>query len=645
MKRISRIFCILISLMLIVNLAGFESLAGDVNQSQGEDLSISETEGDEKDTEKQEGTGDTEEKPEKNPSDNGQEGAKGDDSESGTTDQPESGDSDNSVSTADDTEKDYVTDSEKQVQVLQIEEENMYVSELKVTEEGTDSVKLTWNIEDKDDLIKGFHVGLYLDEKLTEQEGVLKPEMPVEKESADQAQAEAVIKGIKTGVKYYAAVTAYGVQANDEPTEQVITEAQEDILAVNEELKEAKPLVVAYTKLAAPKLTVKTSEARSALSWTKVSGATGYEVYQVSGSRRSLLTKTTAVAYTHNVPRNNVTYQYVVKAVSGTDYSPESNLVSSRPRTTKPGKVSNFTGVDGEKKAILTWSKVSGATSYYVYRYNYSKKKWVMIKEVKSNSYYDRNLKTKTKYKYRITAVRTVAGETVRGDMTSSVFINVKKTPGTKVYPMKYRATIRSKAPCFKSKSSKKRVKYLKKGTRVTTLNSGNGRYYVKLSNGKTYWVAKGRLKITSSIWTTRDYSDNTKLNFVNSRGYSSPTKYLIWISQYTQRVIIYEGKKGKWKINRSVPCATGTYLHKTPKGRFKITYKEKGWFYRSTYEKPIVHFKSQNSFHSRIKYYKGGYADATIGRPKSKGCVRLYDRDINFIYKKCPRGTTVVSY
>ena len=95
----------------------------------------------------------------------------------------------------------------------------------------------------------------------------------------------------------------------------------------------------------------------------------------------------------------------------------------------------------------------------------------------------------------------------------------------------------------------------------------------------------------------------------------------------------------------RSCRCATGTYLHKTPKGVFKITYKEKGWFYKTTYEKPIVHFKGANSFHSRIKNYKGGYADATIGKPRSKGCVRLYDEDINFIYKQCPKGTTVVSF
>lgn len=95
----------------------------------------------------------------------------------------------------------------------------------------------------------------------------------------------------------------------------------------------------------------------------------------------------------------------------------------------------------------------------------------------------------------------------------------------------------------------------------------------------------------------------------------------------------------------RSCRCATGTHKYKTPKGVFKITRKEKGWFYKSTYEKPVVRFKARNAFHSRIKRYKGGYADATIGRPKSRGCVRLYDEDIKFIYKKCPKGTTVVSH
>lgn len=636
MKRISRIFCVIISFMLIVNLAGFDTLASDLGQNENVQSSEEKAGGEDpqENLSSEDPESETESQEEKNQDLKGQQEAEEKEQQDAEQKQQfsETENDEKEAST------DELTDRNGKETDKVIDGTQTYVSSFKAVSAGADSVKLTWNIEDPDNVVAGFDVGLYLDKELTEQTGVLKPETDILKEDG-QTQAEATIKGVKTGVNYYAAVTAYG-----KLDEKEAVGAIEALSA--DEAERGKAVVVTYAILAAPTLTAKAGEAKVTLSWSKVSGAVSYKLYLLSGSRLSLVTNTAGTSYTHKVSKNNVNYQYVVKAVSsGAQEGTQSKTVTAKPKTVKPGKVSNFTGVDGEKKSILTWSKVSNATSYYLYRYNSSKKKWTMIKQLKTNSYYDRNLKTNKTYKYRVAAVRTVAGQTVRGDATSTVSVNIKKTPGTKVYPMKYKATVRSKAPCFTSKSSKKRVKYLKKGTKVTTINSGNGRYQVKLSNGKTYWVAKGRLKITSSVWTTKDYSNKTKLNFINSRGYSSKTKYLIWISQYTQRVVIFEGKKRNWKINRSVKCATGTYLHKTPKGLFKITYKEKGWFYRSTYEKPIVHFKGANSFHSRIKKYGGGYADATIGRPKSKGCVRLYDADINFIYKKCPKGTTVVSY
>ena len=397
--------------------------------------------------------------------------------------------------------------------------------------------------------------------------------------------------------------------------------------------------------LEAPKLTAKAEDGTVSLTWTAVTGAQSYKIYQVSDSGLTLLTDTENTPYTHTVPKNNTTYRYIAGAAAEGAEEALSVEVTAVPRTKKPEKVTNFAGMDGEKKAVLSWSKTTGATGYYVYRYNSSKKRWEMIKQTTKTSYTDKSLKAGSTYKYRVAAFRTNKEETAVGSQTSTLSVSIKKTPGTKVYPMKYKATILSKAPCFSSKNGKKRAGYLAKGTKVTTINSGNGRYKIQLSNGKIYWVAKGRLKITASVWTSKDYSTSRKTNFVNAKGYKSPTKYLIWISQYTQRVMIFKGSKGNWKMIRSCRCATGTYLHKTPKGVFKITYKEKGWFYKTTYEKPIVHFKGANSFHSRIKNYKGGYADATIGKPRSKGCVRLYDEDINFIYKQCPKGTTVVSF
>lgn len=376
------------------------------------------------------------------------------------------------------------------------------------------------------------------------------------------------------------------------------------------------------------------------LSWDAVTGADSYIV--TYGGKSETVTGTA-----HTIQDSAGATKFEVKAIctlkdaDETAYRYES-AAGAAVLEQKPAKVTGFSGIDGDKSAILTWSKASRAASYIVYRYNASKKKWEAVKKgVKETTYTDENLSPGKKYQYCIAAENSGG----RGDLSNTVTISVKKTPGTKVRSIGYKATVKSRAPLFTSKSSKKKVKYLKKGTKVTTIDYGRARYQIKLSNGKTYWISKDRLTFKASIWTKKDYSTKVKEDFVNKKGYKSKTKYLIWISQYTQRVIIYQGYKKHWKMIRSCRCATGTHKYKTPKGVFKITRKEKGWFYKSTYEKPVVRFKARNAFHSRIKRYKGGYADATIGRPKSRGCVRLYDEDIKFIYKKCPKGTTVVSH
>lgn len=414
-----------------------------------------------------------------------------------------------------------------------------------------------------------------------------------------------------------------------------------DITVTDNAQENPNTLTIPAVLLLAPAVKATPDKDAVKLAWGAVAGAESYEVVYNNKTEKVAGTSYT-IENADGVNKVSVKAVCTLKDAQGKEF-----VYASAPGEAvlveKPAKIKDLTGIDGDKSAILTWGKVKDADSYIVCRYNSSAKKWEVIKKgLTKLTYTDKKLSEGKKYKYRVAAENK--GGT--GDYSDTLTISVKKTPSDdKPRSIGYKATVKSRAPLFNTKSSSKRVKYLNKGTSVTTIDYGKGRYQIKLSNGKTYWLSKDRLTFRASIWTTKDYSTKAKEDFVNKKGYKSPTKYLIWISQYTQRVIIYQGSKGKWKMIRNCRCATGTHLHMTPKGVHKITYKEKGWFYKTTYEKPIVHFQSQNSFHSRIKNYKGGYADATIGRPRSKGCVRLYDEDINFIYKKCPKGTTVVSY
>lgn len=630
MRKMAKAICLALSLMMLVNLAGFEVLAADVGKQQDETGETDKVQNNKTD-EKSAPDTDTPGAPENGtPDGEGNSSKDGEDQEkTDEPDQPENalpGDNDEAkpsepsepsepAAAGEPAEED--TDQEPQKDDT-IKEQDTAEPETVGTVEGITAVPAQSGDQLKISWTRVADAAKY-------QVKVLKHSDNTQVDVYDTTATELAVKAAK-GEKYYIEVAAFknAEDGGDEPVQTAVGKIPAVLLA--------SPSV---------KTTVGSTDIK--LSWGAVAGA---DKYQVTHEKKT--EDITAVSYSAKSLKKDTKYDFTVQAVSTFNengktytYTSETVKVSATTNKEKPAQVKKLTGIDGDESAILTWSKAARAESYVVYRYNATKKKWQVVKNnVKKLTYTDKKLKQGKVYKYRVAAVNN--GGT--GQKSSTVSISVKKTP-EKVRSIGYKAVVKSRAPLFTKKNSKKRVKYLKPGTNVTTIDYGNKRYQIKLSDGKTYWLSKDRLSFKASIWTTRDYSTKTKEDFVNKKGYKSPTKYLIWVSQYTQRVIIYKGSKGKWKVIRSGRCATGTHKNMTPKGVLYITYKEKGWFYRTRYEKPVVRFKSGNAFHSRIKSYNGGYVDATIGRPKSHGCIRLMDEDINFIYKYCPKGTTVISY
>ncbi len=144
------------------------------------------------------------------------------------------------------------------------------------------------------------------------------------------------------------------------------------------------------------------------------------------------------------------------------------------------------------------------------------------------------------------------------------------------------------------------------------------------------------------------DYKPEVKTAWVNLKGYSSKTKYLVWVNLTYQRVNIFEGSQGNWKLIRQCLCGTGKPSTPTIKGVFTTSYKQSAWNYGSYYCGPIVRFNGSSgyAFHSRLEYWpmnSDRYYDARIGFPISHGCLRMYNDDIWFMYNNIPNGTTVV--
>lgn len=153
----------------------------------------------------------------------------------------------------------------------------------------------------------------------------------------------------------------------------------------------------------------------------------------------------------------------------------------------------------------------------------------------------------------------------------------------------------------------------------------------------------------TTSYAANNDYSTTTKEVWINAKGYSSNTNYLVWINRAYQHVNVFTGSKGNWKLTKSFIVGTGAASTPTPVGVTTVSYKLKAGWTTGTYTvRPVVGFYPGTgyAFHSRLCYPGTDTEyDFSSGYPVSHGCVRMKHNDINWIYNNVPIGSTVVIY
>lgn len=126
--------------------------------------------------------------------------------------------------------------------------------------------------------------------------------------------------------------------------------------------------------------------------------------------------------------------------------------------------------------------------------------------------------------------------------------------------------------------------------------------------------------------------------------GYDSETDYLIWVSRYTQKVMVFQGSARNWTLIRTFPCGSGSNTTPTPPGAFRTEYRNTRWDYGGYYVGMPTIFNGGHAFHTVLLNYDGSYYNGTVGRPLSHGCVRMLPDDCRFIYE-LPLHTRVVVY
>ena len=258
-------------------------------------------------------------------------------------------------------------------------------------------------------------------------------------------------------------------------------------------------------------------------------------------------------------------------------------------------------------------------------------------------------------HKYRVRAI-SAEDETVYKD-SSSVKSPEIMSYIEKVHPkFKWIVTYKRKAPLYKSSTGSATIKTIKKGTKGVAVGkypkhiSGfdkPSRVKVKFDDGTVGWAAWGTVRVKAQIKVKDDYPVSVKEEYANK--FASKTNYLVWVNEYTQRVNIFKGKQGSWKLIRSVRVTTGNFAQPLSKGSKKFRLGNKrGTVYRvddsgrSYYFKLARGFHGSGYFHTRCWWANGSVRNSVTNKPTTRGCVRMYNEDAKFIWDM-PRDSKVV--
>jgi fibronectin type 3 domain-containing protein len=148
------------------------------------------------------------------------------------------------------------------------------------------------------------------------------------------------------------------------------------------------------------------------ISWNAATGATGYEIYRATSSAGTytLIATPSAISYNNIGLITDNTYYYKVRAyrLVGTVkvYSDFSTIISAKPVLSVSAiSVAARTSSTSIK---LTWSGVTGASGYEVYRSTSSTGTYSLVKSTNTLNFINTGLKTGATYYYKVRSYRNV---------------------------------------------------------------------------------------------------------------------------------------------------------------------------------------------------------------------------------------------
>ena len=182
------------------------------------------------------------------------------------------------------------------------------------------------------------------------------------------------------------------------------------VRAINGSVKSAfcaaQSIQYAVASLNAPTMTLTSAASgQPVVSWTKVNGAAQYEVYRsTNGKNFSIIRRTAALAYTDTTAAAGTTYYYQVRAINGSVKSAFCAAQSIQYAITSLNAPTMTLTSAASGQPVVSWTKVSGAAQYEVYR-STNGKNFSIVRRTAALSYTDTSAAAGTTYYYQVRAI------------------------------------------------------------------------------------------------------------------------------------------------------------------------------------------------------------------------------------------------
>ena len=263
---------------------------------------------------------------------------------------------------------------------------------------------------------------------------------------------------------------------------------------------------------AAPRVTIGTSSAsgKPQLTWAAVDGAAKYEIYRSTQQSTgfTLLGTTTSTSYVNTGAAVGKTYYYKVRALNVDGAAGAySSTVSGAAKAVAPAAPTVTMTYSDSGKPKLTWSAVSGAASYRVYRSESRGTGYSLLGTTTATSYVNTGAAVGKTYYYRVKAVNS-AGTSAYSNIVSGT----ARTPAPAAPVLKGGTSSASGKPQLTWAAVDGAAKY-----DVYRSNSADGTFSKVGSTDKTTYVNTGAVKGVTYFYKIRAVGASGASGFSNT--------------------------------------------------------------------------------------------------------------------------------